>query len=106
MNYNITPVIQTIIALCAALLTAFLVPWIKQRAGVQGTENLLAWVRIAVAAAEQLYTSAQGEAKKQYVLDFLSSKGLVVDALKVENAIEAAVLELHNELYGTEKVTA
>lgn len=104
MSYNITPIIQAIITLCAAVITVFVIPWVRAKVGEQDTENLVAWVRIAVAAAEQLFTSAQGTEKKQYVLDFLAGKGLTVDNNTVENAIEAAVLELHNALYGTEKV--
>lgn len=105
MKYDVTPVIQAIIALCATLITVFLIPWIKEKAGSQGLENMLAWVKIAVAAAEQIYTSAQGDEKKQYVLEFLESKGIVVDDEIIDNAIEAAVLELHNNLYGTGKVS-
>lgn len=104
MSYNITPVIQAVIALCAALVTAVVIPWIRQKIGAQDTEDLIAWVRIAVAAAEQLYTSAQGAEKKQYVLEFLRDKGMVVDETEVNSTVEAAVLELHNTLYGTGKV--
>lgn len=37
------------------------------------------------------------------MLDFLAGKGYHVSSAEVENAIEAAVLELHDQLYGTEK---
>lgn len=103
---NITPVINAVIALLAALITAFLVPWIKSKVGAQNMDQLLAWVDIAVAAAEQLFTSTDTQKKKQYVLDFLKGKGYTVNTEEVNNAVEAAVLHLHNSLYGTEKTPA
>lgn len=104
MNFDITPIVEAVIGLCVALVTGFVIPWVKNKIGTQGTENMLAWVSIAVKAAEQLYTSADGAEKKRYVLNFLESKGLNVDEYELDNAIEAAVLELHAELYGA-KIT-
>lgn len=100
---DITPIIQAVITLLAAIVSAFLIPWIKQKASAAQLEQLETWTRIAVAAAEQLYTSLDGEKKKAYVLDFLAGKGYRVSSDDVENAIEAAVLELHNQLYGKER---
>ncbi|MEG2679896.1 MAG: phage holin, LLH family [Oscillospiraceae bacterium] len=100
---NITPIINAAIVLIAALITAFLVPWIKSKVGQQNVEQLLVWVKIAVAAAEQIYTNLDGDVKMQYVLDFLKSKGYKVDTEEIHNAIEAAVLSLHSDLYGATK---
>ena len=56
------------------------------------------WVKIGVAAAEQLYVGqGRGEEKKQYVLDFLKQKGFKVDEESVVNAIEAIVKQLNTE---------
>lgn len=106
MTYNITPIIQAVIGLCVALVTAFVIPWVKAKVGAQNMTELLAWVDIAVAAAEQIYTSTQGAEKKKYVIHFLQQKGYVADPAVLDNTVEAAVLTLHNELYGTEKVSA
>lgn len=103
---NITPIINAAIVLIAALITAFLVPWIKSKVGQQNVEQLLVWVKIAVAAAEQIYTNLDGDVKMQYVLDFLMSKGYKVDTKEIRNAIEAAVLSLHSDLYGATKCFA
>ena len=52
-------------------------------AGVHGgaqRKELLEWVKIGVAAAEQLYKGqGRGEEKKKYVLEFLASMGFTVD---------------------------
>ena len=97
---DITPIIQAVVALAAALITAFVIPWLKNKVGAQNMDLFLAWVDIAVAAAEQLYDTVDGEKKKAYVVNFLAQKGFKVDTEELDNAIEAAVLKLHNELYG------
>ncbi len=98
---NITPIINAVIALIAALISAFVIPWVKKKAAACDLEQMQAWTKIAVAAAEQLYTALQGDVKKQYVMKYLAEKGYNVNDEDIENAIEAEVLRLHNELYGT-----
>ena len=97
-NINLTPIFQAAILLVAAIVTTFVVPWIKSKAKNEDMAIFLRWVEIAVAAAEQLYESTDGEKKKAYVLAYLNGKGYTVDVDDLENAIEAAVLKLHNEL--------
>lgn len=56
-----------------------------------------AWVKIAVTAAEQIYTgSGRGAEKKAYVLNWLREHGITVDAEKLDALIEAAVYDLTN----------
>lgn len=95
---DITPVINAGIALIAAAISVFLIPWIKSKTTAQQRNELVAWAKIGVAAAEQLYKGqGRGEEKKKYVLDFLESKGFKVDEDSVNNAIEAAVKQLNTE---------
>lgn len=95
---NITVIINAVIALIAAVVSTFLIPWIKSKTTSQQREELIAWVKIAVAAAEQIYKgSGRGEEKKNYVLDFLSQSGFTVDTDSVNAAIEAAVKQLNSE---------
>ncbi len=95
---DLTPVINAFIALIAALITAFVVPWIKRNTSAKDREELLKWVEIAVMAAQQLYHQLDGSKRKEYVLDFLREKGYDVTSTEVDNAIESAVLKLHQEL--------
>lgn len=104
MEFNITPIVEAVIALCTAILTAVLIPWLRARYGNTTFNKLLAWVEVAVAAAEQIYTAADGELKKQYVLSFLKQKGFHVEETELDYAIEAAVLRLHSELYPVEVI--
>lgn len=94
--FDITPVIEAAAALIAALITAFLIPYIKSKTTSQQQAEINEWVKIAVAAAEQIYTgSGRGEEKKQYVLDWLNSHGITLDTSKIDAMIEAAVYELN-----------
>ena len=95
---DITPIVNAVIALLAAIVSSVVIPWIHTKIDDAETAQFLRWVEIAVAAAEQLYHTADGEAKKRYVLDYLTQKGYELDARDVNNAIEAAVLKLHKEL--------
>lgn len=95
---DLTPVINTVIALAAALITAFVIPWIKRNTSAKDREEFLKWVEIAVAAAEQLFYSTQGKEKKKYVVQFLEEKGFAFSEEEVDAAIEGAVLRLHRDL--------
>lgn len=95
---NLTLIINAFIALIAARISAFLIPWIKRKTTAQEREELLRWVEIAVAAAEQLWDSTQGEEKKKAVMAFLREKGFTFSESEIGSAIEAAVLKLHHEL--------
>lgn len=98
MAIDVTTIVNTVIALIMAIISAFVIPWIKSKTTAQQREDLVAWVKIAVAAAEQIYRGAKrGEEKKQYVLDFLTKNGFSVNEDSVNTAIEAAVKQLNSE---------
>lgn len=97
---NITEILEAIVYLIVAILSLCVIPAIKNKVGAQNMATFLKWVDIAVAAAEQLYDSAAGAAKKNYVLNYLTMKGYDVDEAELDMAIEAAVNRLHHELYG------
>ncbi len=98
MNIDITAIINAVIALAAAVISTFLIPWIRSKTAGEQREQLIAWVKIAVAAAEQIYVgTGRGKEKKQYVIDFLAKNGFTVNTQSVDAAIEAAVQQLNNE---------
>ena len=93
---DITPVINAVIALLAAGVSVFLIPWIKSKTTDAQRKELREWVKIGVAAAEQLYKGQGcGEEKKKDVLEFLASMGFTVDEEAINAAIEAAVNQLN-----------
>lgn len=98
---NITPIINAVIALVAALVSAFLIPWLKNKVAADKLAQYKEWVTIAVKAAEQIYAgTGRGEEKKKYVVAFLQAKGFKIDFDSIDNMIEAAVYELSQTLDG------
>lgn len=98
---NITPIVEAVAALIAAVITCFLVPYIKSKYGESRLAEIQKWVRIAVEAAEQIFVgSGLGEKKKAYVEEFLASKGFSIDADSIDKMIEAAVLALNGKSAG------
>lgn len=95
---DLTPVINAVIALIAALITAFVIPWVKRNTTAKDREEFLKWVEIAVAAAEQLFHTTQGKEKKTYVVQFLQEQGFTFSEAEIDAAIEGAVLKLHRDL--------
>lgn len=99
MQFDITTIVEAVAALIAAIITAFVVPYIKSRTTTNQQQQINAWVRIAVTAAEQIYVgSGRGEEKKAYVIDWLRKHGVTVDESKLDALIEAAVFELNKGL--------
>lgn len=97
MSIDITTIVNAVIALIAAAITTFLIPWLRSKTTAQQREDLIAWAKIAVSAAEQIYKGdGRGEEKKQYALEFLKANGFSVDEKSVNAAIEAAVKQLNS----------
>ena len=98
---DITPVVNAVIALIAAAVTAFVIPWIKSKTTAAQREEIEAWVRIAVTAAEQIYSGAgKGKEKKAYVLKFLEEKNLKIDEKSVDLMIESTVKNMNQAFNG------
>lgn len=94
---DITPIIEAVFALLAAVITAVVIPYIRSRTTAQQQAEINAWIKIAVSAAEQIYKGqGRGEEKKAYVLDWLKAHGVTVDADKLDALIESAVYELNS----------
>lgn len=97
MQFDITPIIKALYALIVAILTAFVIPYIRSKTTAQQQAEINEWVKIAVNAAEQIFTgSGRGREKKNYVLAFLAAHDMVVDEDAVDALIEAAVYEIKN----------
>ena len=86
---DLTPIVQAVLAVLAALITAFVIPWIKAKATVQQRELLERGVKTAVFAAEQVYGSGWGRDKMRYAEEYLRKRGYAVDI----DLIEATVRE-------------
>lgn len=89
-----TAIIEIIISLLSAVITVFIIPILKQKLTQEKQEKLLFWIRTAVNAAEQVYGGKSGQSKKEYVVKFLLSKGIVFDVDEVSALIESEVYKL------------
>lgn len=99
---DITNIFELVILLLSALVATFVIPLLKQKFGQEKLNKVMTYVEIAVHAADQLFATDEGKAKKEYVVNYLTEmlkkQGLTVDMETLENMIEAEVLKLHQQL--------
>lgn len=94
---DLTNIVSAVITLIIAVISTFLIPYLKTKVDEMKFENIKTWVKVAVEAAEMIYTgTGRGEEKKAYVVQYLNSKGYTIDTESINNLIESAVLELKN----------
>lgn len=95
---DLTQIIVAVLTLVISLITAFLIPYLKTKVSTEKLDTIKFWVNIAVEAAEMIYVgTGRGQEKKDYVVQFLNSKGFTLNVAEIENLIEAAVMELKLE---------
>ena len=92
---DITWIVQAVLGLLAAVITTVIIPYIRRRTSGAQQDELEAWIRIAVSAAEQIYTGpGRGAEKKAYVQQWLAVRGVTVDGTVLDAMIESAVYAL------------
>lgn len=91
---DLTDIVNAALALIAALIARYVVPWIKEKTTVEQQKRIQAAIDTAVFAAEKVYGAGQGQQKKQYVLQKLREMGYTIDSAQVAAGIEAAVMAL------------
>ena len=96
-NIDWSPLFNGLIALAGVILTAYIIPLLKQSLSSKQLENVRLAVNTSVRAAEMLFSTEQGEAKKKWVLDYLASQNIVVDEKQLNALIEEAVYELNKD---------
>lgn len=96
-------ILPPFITFLGALITAYLIPQLKAKKELDTEEkrqkvilDAKFWVDMAVRSAEQLYKDMpkSGAEKKQYVLNYLNSKGINLSMDELNVLIESAVKEL------------
>lgn len=86
---DLTTLANALIALLAAVITAFVIPWIRSKTTAQQRELLESVIKSLVYAAEQLYGAGNGADKLQYVIDRLHAMGYTVDLALIEATVKA-----------------
>ena len=95
---DLTPLFEAIITLAAALITVYLIPWIKARTNAEQQEYIRAAAKVAVYAAEKFYGAGNGEKKLDYAEKVLREDyGVHLDMNKLEAVIDAAIKDMEQK---------
>jgi LL-H family phage holin len=99
MNEITFMILKIVISITAALVTVYLIPYIKSQTKTKQQEEILQMIDIAVKAAEQ--TLKTGKAKKadviEYMVKWLNEKGIKITDEQLDKLIEAAVYTMKND---------
>lgn len=98
ITIDLTPILQLVIMLLSALITAFVIPWIKSKASAQQLEALASVTRTAVFAAEQVYGSGWGREKLRYAEEYIRKKGYTVDVDLIEATVRQHFGHLESDI--------
>ena len=91
---DLTPIVEAIIALAATAITAFLIPWLKERYSKETLEKTRGWVQIAVYAAEKLYGAGNGDQKLEYAEAFLAQHKIKLDTAALIAMVNAEIKKM------------
>lgn len=99
MNENIFNFLMTLIPVFGAIITYFVIPFIKSSISEKQLAQYKEWAKLAVKTAEMLWKeTGHGEDKKAYVVNFLNEmfnkNKITITAEQLEVLIEAAVKEM------------
>lgn len=99
MSDALFKVIMALIPVLIAIITGFIVPYIKTKISSAQLEEISQWITKAVNAAEVLFdVPKSGEAKREYVINFINkifnSKKEVITEDQIRILLEAAWKEM------------
>ena len=99
MDEKIFQIILASIPVFGAIITWFIIPFIKEKIGAEKLAKYEYWTSMAVKCAEMIFKEqGMGEAKKEYVVNFLNEmfnkNKVVITSEQIEILVEAAVKEL------------
>lgn len=102
MNDITFMVLKIVISICAALITVYVIPYLRTLRSDKRYSALIDMVRVAVLAAEQTITGEkQGSVKKEtvveFVRDWMQKQGLDITYEQLSQLIEAAVYSMKQE---------
>lgn len=99
--FDVTEIISGVITIITALITVFLIPYLKTKLDEAKRKRIKEYVDVAVKAAEQLFPSIDGEKmgieKLNYVAKLLEAKGITFNVEDVTDDIRAMIESSVNE---------
>lgn len=91
----ITELTKAIVSVVLILISAYLIPWLKNYIGDDKYQTILDFAEITVRAAEKIYTVDEWAQKKVYVVNMVSRKanelGIEIDEKEINAIVEGAV---------------
>lgn len=102
MNELTMLVLKVVISVCAALITAYAVPYLRALKQDARFGAVIDMIEVAVRAVEQTITEpGQGKAKKaeviRFISDWLAKNGIDITEDELDRLIEAAVYQMKQE---------
>lgn len=74
MSDNLFKIVMLLIPVFCAIITGFIIPYIKTKITTAQMDEIIKWVGKAVQAAEVLFdTPKSGEEKREYVINFIDN---------------------------------
>lgn len=90
-----TELTKGIVSVVLILITAFVIPWLKNMVGENKYETIVEYAEIVVRSAEKLYTPEEWSVKKSYAVHMLNKKaealGLNISEQEINAIVEGAV---------------
>ena len=100
-------ILKIVVSVSAALISAFVIPLLREKITDIRYKRLLDMVEVAVRAAEQTMGECHGYIKKdeviRYVTDWMASHNVKITEEKLDQLIEAAVYIMNNDQRRMEK---
>jgi len=90
---------KLVLMILAALITRYLIPWIKAKTQSETMSVLIDWAMQAVLAAEQCHQAQSGAERKaivtKFIKELLVQKNLALSDDEIDVMIEAAVKQMN-----------
>lgn len=102
MSDQLFKIVLLLVPVVGCIITGFVVPYLKTNVSATQLENIIKWVTKAVEAAEVLFdVPKSGEAKREYVIDFIdnmfNSKKQVITKDQIRILLESAWREMNKD---------
>lgn len=97
---DFTPLFEAIITLIAAIITMYVIPWLKEKYSAEQLAKLRTVVDVAVYAAEKAYGAGNGDKKLEYVEQVLAVHDIRLDTIRLKALVDSAIKRMENEERG------
>lgn len=91
----ITKLVEAIVTVILLLVSAYVIPWLKNKIGEDKYATIVEFAEIVVRSAEKIYTQEEWAQKKRYAVEMVSAKvkelGIELTTEEINAIIEGAV---------------